>query len=183
MNTSRLIVLGAGTAALALAACGSSSSSTASSSASSTGSSSSVVASSGSGAATQVDAAFAQQANAICADLNTQNKAVTNPGDPNLATADQLPTWSAYLDKVNGQTSAARSKLQALPPPSQGADGLATALGKAQTADQDAQAADTAAKAGDIAGFKTAITKLISDSSDTNAAFDAIGLKTCGSGS
>lgn len=190
MNTSRSLGLGAGAVLLLLAGCGSSSSSSSASTAASSASSSAATdtgsgsSSSAAGGATQVDSAYAQQANAICATVNSNNKSVSAPaGDPTMVTADQLPAWGSYFDKINPPTEDALAKLKALPPPSQGAAGLTDALARADALAQDAVAAQTAAKGGDLSGFKSAIGRLVQDNGVANSAFDAIGLKTCGSGS
>lgn len=72
-------------------------------------------------ASTTAKAAYITQADAICADGNTQVTAIgAAPGDPTAATADQLPAWSAYIGKVNTILSTEAPKLAALPNPDQG---------------------------------------------------------------
>ncbi len=131
-------------------------------------------------ASTTAKAAYITQADAICADGNTQVTAIgAAPGDPTAATADQLPAWSAYIGKVNTILSTEAPKLAALPNPDQGQAQSDAVLGDLAKVITDGAAAESAAQSGDLAGFNTAVATLATDSGTANTAATAFGLTAC----
>jgi hypothetical protein len=174
----------AGVAAL-LAACGSSSTSSTSSggaaSSSSSSTSSGSVSTSSSAAAT-VDAAYAAAAAQICTTAEAQVASTPVPGDPTKATAADMPKWATFLDKVVALHGQALQQLAALPPPASGQAALQAAGGLALKIQTDLQTVATAAHAGDLNAFATSFALYNQDNTQANAAYDALGIKACGSG-
>jgi hypothetical protein len=173
----------AGVAAL-LAACGSSSTSSTSSggAASSSSSTSSGAVSTSSSAAATVDAAYAAAAAQICTTAEAQVAATPIPGDPTKATAADMPKWATFLDKVVALHGQALQQLAALPPPTSGQAALQAAGGLALKIQTDLQSVATAAHAGDLNAFATSFAVYNQDNTQANAAYDALGIKACGSG-
>ena len=167
-------LLGGAVVAALIAGCGSSSSS---SSATSTPASTATPA-----AGAQVDSTYAAAAGPICTAAIQQVAAVQIPGDPTKATAADLPAWSAYVDKVIPIQAGALQKLVQLPPTTTATAELAAAGAKGVTVTSDLAALGAAAKAGNINQFDTALLTYNQDNMAANAAFDAIGLSACGSG-
>jgi hypothetical protein len=174
------LVAGAAIAAL-MAGCGSSSSSSSTTSSSSSTTESSSSTTQAAGAAT-VDSAYATAAGEICTTATMQVQAVARPGDPAKATAADLPAWASYFDKVLPIFETALQKLSQVPPPTTGGTELAAAAAKTVTVNADLTAIATAAHAGNLNQFDTALLTYAQDNAASDAAYDAIGLKACGSG-
>jgi hypothetical protein len=104
------------------------------------------------------------------------------PGDPSTATAAQLPAWSTFLEGYAAATQSAVTKIQALGSPGSGQTVLAAAFGQVASFYGALQAADTAAKNGDLAAFRSAVAAVQTSATAVTAAFDAAGLRGCGSG-
>ena len=175
--TAKLAVLGS---LAVLAACGSSSTSSTTSSAT-TSASSPTTSTSAAGGAT-VDAAFAAKAGAICADATQKIAAIKQPGDPTKATAADLPAWSQYFAQVLPIFANAVQQLQAAGLPSQAVAEYGAAATKSATALASLQKLAAAAQAGDLATYDGQLLVYGQDHLAANAAFDAIGMQQCGSG-
>jgi hypothetical protein len=132
-------------------------------------------------AATIAKADYITQAGAICTDGNTKVAALgAAPGDPTVATADQLAAWNTYLQGTDTILAAEAPKLAALPNPDQGQAQSDAILGDLAKVITDGQAAEAAAQAGDVATFKTAVATFATDSKAANTAANAFGLTACG---
>lgn len=175
------LLAGAATAAL-LAGCGSSNSSSSSTTSSSSSSTTSESSSTQAAGTATVDSAYAQAAGQICTSATAQAEAVSRPGDPTKATAADLPAWATYFDKIVPILSGALQKLSQVPPPTQAGAEVAAAAAKAVMVNADLAAIDAAAKAGNLNQFDTALLTYTQDNNASDQAFDAIGLKACGSG-
>jgi hypothetical protein len=125
---------------------------------------------------------YIQQANAICTAGTAKTDALGNgPGDPTQATKAQLPAFVSFLTSQANITEDELTQLRALPLPADGATKAQAAYDKVAELVTDVRAAAAAATAGDLAGYKTAIAKVVTDSDAANAQSNAAGLTVCGS--
>ena len=177
--TAKLAVCGS---LVVLAACGSSSTSSSTASSTSAPTTTTTSASTSAGAGATVDAAFAAKAGAICADGTAKIAAIKQPGDPTKATAADLPAWSHYFSQVLPIFASAVQQLQGAGLPSQAVAEYGAAATKSALALADLQKLAAAAQAGDLATYEGQLLVYGQDHLAANAAFDAIGLQQCGSG-
>ncbi len=97
---------------------------------------------------------FIAQADAICTSEDAKVKAVTPPGNPSDATAEDLSQWSDYFDQVLPIIKGEATKLTALPDPDTDKSLLDTWGTKFAASITAIDNLDTAAKAGNLADFQ-----------------------------
>lgn len=128
----------------------------------------------GCGEASLDTAALAEKANAICAPYNAKLKAIAE--EP----SDQAETL-AYLKAAKAITDGMREDLDDLAPSNAGQ--WNTILDKYDASTATVSDAISALQVGDAEGYATAAAAISASTDELNAAFDAIGARTCGSAS